>query len=54
MIKFIRMTLFIFLGVFVSEMGFGYNAAEFWVILVVAILIQITANVEGMRMENDE
>lgn len=46
MIKYIRMALFMFLGVFVSAMGFGYDTFEFWVILVTVILIQITAMVE--------
>lgn len=47
MIKFIRLALFMFLGTFISAMGFGYNTFEFWVILVTVILIQITAMVEN-------
>lgn len=46
MISFLRIALFIFLGAFLSAVGFAYNTFEFWVILVTAILIQITTMVE--------
>jgi uncharacterized membrane protein YgaE (UPF0421/DUF939 family) len=46
MLRFIKLVLFIFLGAFLSAIGFAYNTFEFWVILVTVIVIQITTMAE--------
>jgi uncharacterized membrane protein YgaE (UPF0421/DUF939 family) len=51
MLRLARLVLFVFLGIFLSALGFAYNTFEFWVILITVILIQIITLVEKLHNE---